>query len=67
MTDLNAEIEEDVNLGKGFRIGHSYFCNYEDRVNWYEEIIKYEIGPLIREYWFDEEEKAERIVNDLLR
>src|SRR5699024_10685840 len=28
--NINLEIEKDVNLGKGFRIGHSYFCNYMD-------------------------------------
>ncbi|MCQ4922176.1 AAA family ATPase [Tissierella carlieri] len=64
---INLEIEKDVNLGKGFRIGHSYFCNYVDSDKWYEEIIKYEIQPLIKEYWFDEEEKANNYVEELLR
>lgn len=64
---INLEIEKDVNLGKGFRIGHSYFCNYVDTDKWYEEIIKYEIQPLIKEYWFDEEEKSKNYVNELLR
>lgn len=65
--NINLEIEKDVNLGKGFRIGHSYFCNYVDSERWYEEIIKYEIQPLIKEYWFDEEEKAKNYVDELLR
>lgn len=64
---INLEIEKDVNLGKGFRIGHSYFCNYEASDTWYDEIIKYEIQPLINEYWFDEEEKAKNYVEELLR
>ncbi|WP_350343209.1 AAA family ATPase [Proteinivorax tanatarense] len=64
---INLEIEKDVNLGKGFRIGHSYFCNYSESDKWYEEIIKYEIQPLIKEYWFDEEEKANNFVEELLR
>ncbi|WP_415321515.1 AAA family ATPase [Clostridium perfringens] len=64
---LNKEIENDRTLGKGFRIGHSYFCNYEEDDSWYEEIIKYEIDPLLREYWFDEEEKAESYIDYLLR
>lgn len=64
---INLEIEKDVNLGKGFRIGHSYFCNYIDSDKWYEEIIKYEIQPLIKEYWFDEEEKIKNYVEELLR
>ena len=64
---INLEIEKDVNLGKGFRIGHSYFCNYVDSDKWYEEIIRYEIQPLVKEYWFDEEEKAKNYVEELLR
>ncbi|XZH50984.1 AAA family ATPase [Clostridium perfringens] len=64
---LNKDIENDRTLGKGFRIGHSYFCNYEENDSWYEEIIKYEIDPLLREYWFDEEEKAESYIDYLLR
>ncbi|MDR7870718.1 MAG: AAA family ATPase [Tissierellaceae bacterium] len=64
---INLEIEKDVNLGKGFRIGHSYFCNYVDLDKWYEEIIRYEIQPLIKEYWFDEEEKATNYFEELLR
>ena len=64
---LNAKISEHANLGKDFRIGHSYFCEYEDSQQWYEEIIKYEIEPLINEYWFDEEDKAKVHVEELLR
>ncbi|WP_346914269.1 AAA family ATPase [Clostridium sp.] len=64
---INLEIAKDVNLGKGFRIGHSYFCNYVNSEKWYEEVIKYEIQPLIKEYWFDEEEKAKNYVKELLR
>ena len=61
---LNAEIVEDVtNLGPGFAIGHSYFCSdlmagETDRA-WYERIIRTEIVPLLREYWFDAPQKAE--------
>lgn len=61
ITELNAEIEKDNNLGKGFKIGHSYFCKKphtaEDDV-WYQQIIQTEIAPLIEEYWFDKEGKA---------
>lgn len=63
---VNLEIEKDVNLGKGFRIGHSYFCNYDNSDRWYEEVIKYEIEPLLKEYWFDEEEKAKGYIEGLL-
>lgn len=64
---LNDEIMNDVNLGKGFRIGHSYFCDYDDSDKWYEEVIKYEIEPLVKEYWFDEENKAKNYIEELLR
>jgi 5-methylcytosine-specific restriction protein B len=65
---VNAEIARDPNLGKGFRIGHSYFCDCKDsNDNWYEDIIRYEIAPLLREYWFDETEKDEECIGGLLR
>jgi len=64
---INLEIAKDVNLGKGFRIGHSYFCNYVNSDKWYEEVIEYEIKPLVKEYWFDEEEKAKNFIEELLR
>jgi 5-methylcytosine-specific restriction protein B len=67
MGSINLEIAKDINLGKGFRIGHSYFSNYNHSDSWYEEIIKYEIEPLIKEYWFDEEEKAQKYLEELLR
>lgn len=59
---LNQIIAADANLGEGFRIGHSYFCHSgggEAGVAWYERIVRTEIGPLLREYWFDNREQAE--------
>ena len=42
-------------LGSGFQIGHSYFCTNKPVGDRYvENIIRYEIIPLIKEYWFDE-------------
>ena len=29
---LNKEITEDKSLGRGFQIGHSYFCGREEKV-----------------------------------
>ncbi len=72
ISDINDEIVKDVNLGKGFRIGHSYFCDYDNEIRkgdvkkWYEEIIKYEIKPLLEEYWFDDESKALESIKELL-
>jgi len=54
---LNAKIEGDLDLGSGFLIGHSYFSTpsngeVRDRA-WYDRIVRYEIDPLLHEYWFD--------------
>ena len=42
-------------------IGHSYFCNL---INNYEEnlksILKFDVLPMIREYWFDNKDMRER-------
>ncbi len=64
---LNEAIEEDDSLGCGFCIGHSYFCDVdEDNVDTrLDEIIEYEIVPLLNEYWFDADEKAQRWARDL--
>ena len=56
---LNAEIEKDEALGKGFRIGHSFFCTDSDIDDmWLDGVITYELLPLLNEYWFDEPEKV---------
>lgn len=64
--NVNTEITKDISLGKGFRIGHSYFCQYSEVANWYEDVIKYEIEPLIREYWYEDDTKVIEILEDLL-
>ena len=57
---LNQTIKDDDSLGEGFVIGHSYFCNQSSvEKRWLERVVKYEIEPMIREYWFDNKEKAE--------
>lgn len=56
---LNEVIQQDETLGEGFCIGHSYFCT-EDKIDdqWLTEVVRYEILPLLTEYWFDEPEKV---------
>lgn len=58
MTTLNSIIISDDSLGDGFEIGHSYFCSYKsgEHQKWLSNIFKYEIVPLIEEYWFDDQE-----------
>src|ERR1019366_10762939 len=62
--DLNSRISSDKrNLGHGFEIGHSFFCpkaSVQDEEKWFQSIIKYEIKPLLMEYWFDDQDKATR-------
>lgn len=57
---LNRKIAEDPALGDGFRIGHSYFCKKKEaEPGCVDSIIKYELIPLIREYWFDDRKTAD--------
>ena len=64
--NLNSVIASDDSLGEGFCIGHSYFCNLKnvnDQV--LSGIVEYELIPLLKEYWFDEHQKANDWANNL--
>lgn len=64
--ELNRDITTDSSLGKGFCIGHSYFCNQEECADeWMMEVVEYDIIPMLSEYWFDEREKLQRWENIL--
>ena len=64
--ELNEEISRDRSLGKGFRIGHSYFCGQDVCTDeWLRSIDDYDILPMLSEYWFDDEEKLRRWEEDL--
>ncbi len=66
--NLNSDIALDESLGEGFCIGHSYFCNLDaDTVtdDTLSEIVKYELIPLLKEYWFDEPTKVKDWSNNL--
>lgn len=54
--DLNKIIAGDDSLGSGFCIGHSYFCKLGTEYN-LESIVEYDIIPMLREYWFDNNER----------
>ncbi len=67
---VNQQIADDVaHLGPGYRIGHSFFCPRDfktgDSENWYLQVIHYEIEPLLKEYWFDKIEQAQRMIKAL--
>lgn len=58
--ELNKDISKDESLGEGFCIGHSYFCNLEEVTDeTLSQIVKFELIPLLKEYWFDEPQKVE--------
>jgi 5-methylcytosine-specific restriction protein B len=70
--NLNKAITADESLGEGFCIGHSYFCGMNpDEVskkefkNKLEAIIEYEIIPMLKEYWFDEQMKIKEWTGNL--
>ena len=71
LSALNREIrDERKNLGPGFEIGHSFFCPREADEqldeSWYEAIVRREIEPLLREYWFDRPEHVDKLTKQLL-
>lgn len=72
MDELNARISADItNLGRGYCIGHSFFCAAPEGGkpdwNWYTKVVRSEIAPLLREYYFDDEKQAAVLIDSLLR
>ncbi len=64
--ELNKEIALDKSLGKGFCIGHSYFCGRDVCTEeWLHSIVDYDILPMLSEYWFDDATKLQRWENIL--
>lgn len=64
--ELNNEIIQDKSLGKGFCIGHSYFCNTDECTEeWLKDVVDFDILPMLSEYWFDESAKLQRWENIL--
>jgi 5-methylcytosine-specific restriction protein B len=68
ITALNNEISKDPNLGLGFNVGHSYFCNVpkgSGDIDWYNGIVRHELAPLLEEYWFDSNDKSKSEIERL--
>lgn len=72
------KIEKDPSLGSGFCIGHSFFCglgeenNNDDSSNVdigpkLESIVKFEIIPLLQEYWFDDTDTVKDEIDKLMK
>ena len=67
--ELNRDIIQDKALGKGFCIGHSYFCGLKSpedcTAEWMRDVVDYDILQMLGEYWFDDEAKLQRWENSL--
>lgn len=65
--ELNDEISREPSLGPGFCIGHSYFSNPDGKwtLDELRLIVDYDILPMLREYWFDDQDKLEHWENAL--
>ena len=60
---VNQMITDDPSLRKDFQVGHSYFLPQEaphDPKSWLNEVLEYEIVPLLEEYWFDNDNQVQR-------
>lgn len=71
--ELNRDIAADRSLGKGFCIGHSYFCGGEEYIGqgdglerWLKDTVDFDILPTLAEYWFDDPAELRRR-EDMLR
>lgn len=63
---LNHEISLDASLGRGFCIGHSYFCGRDVCTEeWLRAIVDYDILPMLNEYWIDDDKKYQQWKNIL--
>jgi len=72
MEEVNNKITGDTtNLGRGYCIGHSFFCSVPQNEKpdwaWYKQVINSEIAPLLVEYYFDDEKQANALIDGLLR
>jgi 5-methylcytosine-specific restriction enzyme B len=71
MSKLNQEIREDPLLGENYELGHSFFLPKGDNFggldkNWYRRVVRTEIVPLLKEYWFDNPRRAKETEKRLL-
>ena len=61
--ELNRDIAKDPSLGRGFRIGHSYFCERgagECTADWMRSVVEFDILPMLSEYWFDDSRQLQK-------
>jgi 5-methylcytosine-specific restriction protein B len=63
---MNEDISDDQSLGKGYVIGHSYFCQEGMTDQMLLQTIQYQIIPLVEEYWFDNDDLKKKWINNLM-
>ncbi|MBR4583872.1 MAG: AAA family ATPase [Bacteroidales bacterium] len=65
--NLNNAILKDDTLGSGYCIGHSYFSNWDSfDKNRLENVVLYDVIPMLKEYWFDNGTKLKEESSKLL-
>ncbi len=66
---LNSRITADRALGPSFRLGHSYFTPGQEATEfktWLQAVVESSIRPQLAEYWYDETQKVDEAVEELL-
>jgi MoxR-like ATPase len=58
---------ETMALGEGYVIGHSFFTpdSFAGEVNWYNDVLEFEIQPLLEEYFVDTPEEVPPLMESL--
>jgi len=64
--DMNKQIEEEMH-SKDFAIGHSYFMRDGLDRDKLEEVMDFEVTPLLKEYFFDKEKKDEEMTKSVYK
>ena len=62
---MNLKIYEEMQ-SHDFAIGHSYFMKENLDKEKLEQIVQFELKPLLEEYFFDKQEKADEIIDVLI-
>lgn len=65
---INNEITGDFQLGSGYAIGHSFFTlksEHLDENTWFKNIMRFEIIPLLEEYYFDRPETVQSLIEGI--
>ena len=65
ITAVNKMIEDDVNLGSAYCIGHSFVTpvqgdnplSADETRAWFGRVVETDLQPLLEEYWYDEPDR----------